>query len=76
MSFLMFGKLRQISTLPFGWTSSPFVFSEIMKVLCKVLRAPDLLSTDELKARPGRVECTTLAVLKVRGVRKRLFRVD
>ena len=76
MSFLLFGKLRQISALPFGWTSSPFVFSEIMKVLCKVLRAPDLPSTAELKARPGRVEGTTLAVLKVRGVRKRLFRVD
>ena len=56
MTFRLWGELIQMASLPFGWSSSPYVFQEVMKVVCKVLRSPDLPSTaDLLRARGSAV---------------------
>ena len=44
MSFHLLGRLHQIAAVPFGWKPSPYVFSEIMRVLVRVLRSPGLPS--------------------------------
>ena len=77
MCFRMMGELHQVAALPFGWSSSPYVFQQIMQVLTKVLRAPDLPSEEELKRSPRSLPGRTAAICvqKVGGVRRRLYLV-
>ena len=77
MTFSLFGQLHQISAVPFGWTSSPFVFSEIMKVLVRVLRNPGLPSESDVKR--GLRGSTTLPrarTSRVGGVRRAVYVMD
>ena len=74
MTFRLFGELHQIASLPFGWTSSPFVFQQVMEVLCRVLRSPDLPTASELKKGPrGLITRSKVSVLRVGGARRRLY---
>ena len=77
MTFRMMGQLHQVAALPFGWTSSPYVFQQIMQVLTKVLRAPDLPTEAALKSSPSSLPGRTAAmtVQRVGGVRRRLYLV-
>lgn len=42
MTFRLNGKLYSASALPFGWNGSPATFCRIMRVLTRLLRAPDV----------------------------------
>ena len=74
MSFILFGLLHQISAVPFGWTSSPYVFAECMAVLVKLLRNPGL-PTEEALVSGVRGDNPTrrTQVQRVGGVRQHLF---
>ena len=77
MTFRLMGELHQIASLPFGWSSSPFVFQQLMQVLTKVLRTPDLPTAVELARAPRSLPGGTakLQVQRVGGVRRRLYEV-
>ena len=72
-------QLVQIAALPFGLTSSPYVFQRVMEVLVKVLTSPGLPTPEQLKDPVrrvlGQLEKTTVALV-VGGRRQRLIKID
>ena len=77
MTFRLLGELHQIASVPFGWTSSPYVFQECMKVVCKLLRTPDLPSESAMKAGVrGQSVLQRVRPLKVRAPRKQVVASD
>ena len=74
MTFSLFGSLHQIASVPFGWSSSPYVFAECMAVLVKMLRSPQLPTEAELSSgMRGNNRSLQPRVQRVGGVRQRIF---
>ena len=74
MTFHLLGQLHQIAAVPFGWTSSPYVFGQIMAVLVRLLRGPGLPSESDVKhGMRGNHQLQRAKVLRVGGVRRALY---
>ena len=84
MTFLLAGKhgqqeLIRCAAVPFGWTTSPWVFQKVMEVVVRLLHTPGLPTAEAVVSKPAFAAAALpqgSEIVRVGGRRTRLVLVD